>query len=223
LNPSYSPPEVKFYLEDTKPILLLLPRFDSLKSSDPIRKGAEAALAAARQVGIPAASFWIDHKKERVRVRVISPSNSPKRVPYSSIVDPSPEDIALVLHTSGTTGRPKSVPLSHHNLVTTTNNIIKTYDLVKEDRSYLVMPLFHVHGLLAGLLAPLRSGGSVVVPDKFSAGQFWNDFIRTKCNWYTAGTSYTSFHHSRHFRRNVFSSPNYPLNLTLNARPQPTA
>lgn len=50
----------------------------------------------------------------------------------------------------------------------------------------LVMPLFHVHGLLAGLLAPLYSGGSVIVPLKFSASEFWNDFINYKANWYTA-------------------------------------
>jgi acyl-CoA synthetase (AMP-forming)/AMP-acid ligase II len=50
----------------------------------------------------------------------------------------------------------------------------------------LVMPLFHVHGLLAGFLAPLASGGSVIVPQKFSASEFWNDFITYKANWYTA-------------------------------------
>lgn len=48
------------------------------------------------------------------------------------------------------------------------------------------MPLFHVHGLLAGLLAPLRSRGSIVIPDKFSANRFWKDFSSTACTWYTA-------------------------------------
>lgn len=50
----------------------------------------------------------------------------------------------------------------------------------------LVMPLFHVHGLLAGFLAPLHSAGSVIVPPKFSAHEFWKDFIEHKANWYTA-------------------------------------
>ena len=50
----------------------------------------------------------------------------------------------------------------------------------------LVMPLFHVHGLLAGFLAPLLSGGSVIVPLRFSASEFWDDFIKHKANWYTA-------------------------------------
>lgn len=48
------------------------------------------------------------------------------------------------------------------------------------------MPLFHVHGLLAGFLAPLLSGGSVVVPPRFSASEFWDNFITHKANWYTA-------------------------------------
>lgn len=65
-------------------------------------------------------------------------------------------------------------------------NIKQTYQLTSKDRTMLVMPLFHVHGLLAGFLAPLHSGGSVVVPAKFSASEFWRDFNDHKANWYTA-------------------------------------
>lgn len=65
-------------------------------------------------------------------------------------------------------------------------NIQATYKLTPEDRTLLVMPLFHVHGLLAGFLAPLASGGSVIVPLKFSASEFWGNFIKYKANWYTA-------------------------------------
>jgi acyl-CoA synthetase (AMP-forming)/AMP-acid ligase II len=65
-------------------------------------------------------------------------------------------------------------------------NIKNTYDLTPSDRTLLVMPLFHVHGLLAAFLAPLASGGSVIVPQKFSASQFWRDFQTHKANWYTA-------------------------------------
>ena len=97
-----------------------------------------------------------------------------------------PDDVALVLHTSGTTGRPKAVPLTHRNLLRTMKNIQGTYELTPKDRTMLVMPLFHVHGLLAGFLAPLASGGSVVVPLKLSATVFWKDFAEHKANWYTA-------------------------------------
>jgi acyl-CoA synthetase (AMP-forming)/AMP-acid ligase II len=78
------------------------------------------------------------------------------------------------------------VPLTHRNLLRTMKNIQGTYELTPKDRTMLVMPLFHVHGLLAGFLAPLASGGSVVVPLKFSASVFWNDFAEHKANWYTA-------------------------------------
>ena len=61
-----------------------------------------------------------------------------------------------------------------------------TYKLTPEDRTLLVMPLFHVHGLLAGLLSPFLSGGSVIIPPKFSASEFWDNFITYKANWYTA-------------------------------------
>jgi acyl-CoA synthetase (AMP-forming)/AMP-acid ligase II len=66
------------------------------------------------------------------------------------------------------------------------DNVIGTYQLTEADRTMLVMPLFHVHGLLAGFLAPLASGGSVIVPGAFSASTFWKHFLEHKANWYTA-------------------------------------
>ena len=76
--------------------------------------------------------------------------------------------------------------MTHKNLHQTTKNIRATYTLTKEDRTFLVMPLFHVHGLLAGFLAPLLSGGSLIMPPRFSASEFWRDFVKFKANWYTA-------------------------------------
>lgn len=66
------------------------------------------------------------------------------------------------------------------------SNIIRTYDLTAHDRTLLVMPLFHVHGLLGGLLSSLKSGGSVIIPLRFSASDFWRDFVAYEANWYTA-------------------------------------
>lgn len=66
-------------------------------------------------------------------------------------------------------------------------NIVRTYELTPQDRTLLVMPLFHVHGLLCGLLATFLSGGVVVIPERFSASHFWSDFNENGCNWYTAG------------------------------------
>src|SRR5207244_13584385 len=85
---------------------------------------------------------------------------------------PDTEDVALILHTSGSTGRPKRVPLSHANLSISARNVARSYALGPDDVSLCVMPLFHVHGLVASTLATLATGGTVVVPGKFSALSF---------------------------------------------------
>ncbi|KIS70284.1 putative AMP-binding protein [Mycosarcoma maydis] len=177
LNPNYSQGEVEFYLQDTKSQLLLLPK-GALKAGHP-------AVEAAKKVGgvdVVEIVFDPSHSGSISLVRADG-SNVGKK---SQIRKPQDDDVALVLHTSGTTGRPKGVPLTHRNLYTTMGNIIATYNLTPVDRTYLVMPLFHVHGLLCGLLATLLSGGSAVIPPKFSASVFWNELSTNKCNWYTA-------------------------------------
>jgi len=84
-----------------------------------------------------------------------------------------PDDIALVLHTSGSTGRPQRVPLLHRNLAVSARTIAETYALGPDDRSLCLMPLFHVHGLMASTMATLLTGGTVVVPARFNALTFW--------------------------------------------------
>ena len=96
------------------------------------------------------------------------------------------EDIALVLHTSGTTSRPKQVPLSHANLAASMANIAATLQLTPEDRALNVMPLFHIHGLLAGLLAPLASGASVVCPPALQLPAFFDWLERFGATFYSA-------------------------------------
>ncbi|RPB28513.1 o-succinylbenzoate-CoA ligase [Terfezia boudieri ATCC MYA-4762] len=159
LNPNYKQEEFEFYIDDLKSKLVIIPRRGDVGMDSP-------AARAARRFGAGVAEVWWDGQEVKIEAKE--------------------EDVALVLHTSGTTGRPKAVPLTHKNLTTTMYNIQATYELAPEDRTMLVMPLFHVHGLLAGFLAPLRSGGTVVVPPRFSASEFWKDFIKYKANWYTA-------------------------------------
>ena len=79
----------------------------------------------------------------------------------------------MILHTSGSTGRPKRVPLSHANLTISARNVARSYALTAGDVSLCVMPLFHVHGLVASTLATLATGGTVVVPAKFNPLSFW--------------------------------------------------
>ncbi|KAK4179895.1 hypothetical protein QBC36DRAFT_321471 [Triangularia setosa] len=177
LNPAYKQEEFEFYIEDIKSAVVLVPK-------GAYQKGAPAVKAAQKFNAAIAECYWDDQKKEvALDVKELGQLKGKGQQP---LLKPQPEDIALVLHTSGTTSRPKVVPLSHRNLTRTMRNIQQTYQLTAADRTMLVMPLFHVHGLLCGLLAPLLAGGSMVVPTKFSATEFWQDFITHNANWYTA-------------------------------------
>ncbi|GAB1315181.1 hypothetical protein MFIFM68171_05391 [Madurella fahalii] len=177
LNPAYKQDEFEFYIEDVKSAIVLVPRGAYQKAS-PAVKAAQKFNAAIAEC------YWDAAKMEiALDVKELGQLQGKGKQP---VLKPEPEDIALVLHTSGTTSRPKVVPLSHRNLTRTMANIQQTYQLTAADRTMLVMPLFHVHGLLCGLLAPLLSGGSMVVPPKFSASDFWRDFITHQANWYTA-------------------------------------
>lgn len=182
LNPAYTASEVEFYLSDTQSRVLLVPAGSFAAASPP------ATLQAARKLGVRAIEIVFDPTaadgKGAIFLReengVVLPRNE------AEVRQPQAEDVALVLHTSGTTGRPKGVPLTHANLVATMKNIIQTYELTGKDRTFLVMPLFHVHGMQAAFLATLLSGGAVVIPPKFSASSFWPELIQTRCSWYTA-------------------------------------
>lgn len=98
------------------------------------------------------------------------------------------EDVALLMYTAGTTSAPKVVPLTHSNVVASVYGISAGYDLSPQDATLIVMPLFHGHGLMAGLLATLASGGSAYLPSTgaFSAHMFWPDVVRLGVTWYTA-------------------------------------
>jgi oxalate---CoA ligase len=90
--------------------------------------------------------------------------------------------------TSGTTATPKVVPLTHANLRAALNGIRNVYRLTPDDATLLVMPLFHGHGLIAGLLATLASGGAAFMPSggRFHASTFWPDMAAAQATWYTA-------------------------------------
>ena len=162
------------------------------------RSGAHAARAAADVAAVPVASVavsWTQTEGVTATVVPVSgrlrpmPSDAAAVATLAGLPDPPlPSDVALFLHTSGTTSRPKGVPLTHANLVASLTNIAATYELREEDCSYLVMPLFHVHGLMAGLLTPLASRGRVALPSggRFAAGPFWGDVAASKATWYTA-------------------------------------
>jgi acyl-CoA synthetase (AMP-forming)/AMP-acid ligase II/acyl carrier protein len=97
-----------------------------------------------------------------------------------------PEDIALVLHTSGTTSRPKIVPLSQYNICTSAYNIGKSLNLTGEDRCLNIMPLFHIHGLTGALMSSLAAGASVICNPGFLAPEFFRWVKEFSPTWYTA-------------------------------------
>ncbi|HMP39897.1 MAG TPA: AMP-binding protein [Roseiflexaceae bacterium] len=108
------------------------------------------------------------------------------RRPAVAYHPPSPDDIAMILHTSGTTSRPKRVPIRHRNLAASARNIAGTYDLAPEDTALCVMPLFHIHGIVASLLATLFSGGTVICPPGFDALRFFGWLAEFRPTWYSA-------------------------------------
>jgi acyl-CoA synthetase (AMP-forming)/AMP-acid ligase II len=168
LNPAYTRDEFKFYLEDTGARALIVPPKDC----------EEGRAAAGDKVLLIEADIAGDGQ---LRLSSTGTAGEPRSTDY-----PEPDDIALILHTSGTTSRPKRVPLSHANLLTSARNVSETYQLTPEDVSLCVMPLFHVHGLVASTLATLSTGGTVVVPPKFNPLSFWSTVREHRATWYSA-------------------------------------
>jgi len=166
LNPGYRPDEFSFYFDDTAAKLVLLPP-----------DGAAEARQAA-QGKVPVHSVQMDAAGF---VRIVDAPRS-----LQDVALPGPDDVALVLHTSGSTGRPKRVPIRHANIGASARNIANTYALSPDDVSLCVMPLFHVHGLVASVLSTFLTGGTVVVPAKFAPLSFWRTVRDTGATWYSA-------------------------------------
>ncbi len=168
LNPAYKEAEFRFYLEDTGARFLLAPR----ENGTDARKALSAGSTVIEGEIDDAGRLSLESNGSRSEMRSIAP--------------PEPDDIALVLHTSGTTSRPKRVPLRHRNLTASVANIVESYRLGPEDVSLCAMPLFHVHGLVASALATLASGGTVSVPRRFTPMMFWPAARQARPTWFTA-------------------------------------
>lgn len=127
-----------------------------------------------------------------------------------SLKVPLPHDVTILMHTSGTTKSPKSVPIRHRNVAASATNIVNAYHLKSDDRSLCVMPLFHIHGIVASLLGPLAAGGSVIVPHGFDARTFWGLVEKFHPTWYSAVPTMHQMllaradRHSEIIRRNPF-------------------
>ena len=96
---------------------------------------------------------------------------------------PAPGDLALLMYTSGTTGTPKGVMLTHGNVTSNARIISDEHRLGPSDRVTAILPLYHINGFAVTMLTPLAHGGSLVMPPKFSASQFWQMAARHRCTW----------------------------------------
>ncbi len=171
LNPKYRTEELRFYLDDLGAKALITLPDDS---------GIAAREAGAGVLPVALTGSAADGPRA-LDLIASSPATAP-----SAETGPSPEDVALVLHTSGTTSRPKIVPLRQRHLARSAASIAESLALTADDRSLQVMPLFHIHGLLAGLLAPLSAGGSVACTEGFDAFRFFAQLEALEPTYYTA-------------------------------------
>jgi acyl-CoA synthetase (AMP-forming)/AMP-acid ligase II len=169
LNPAYKPDEYAFYLDDLEPDLLLVPA-----------RGGEAVRGAA---GDAVRSVEIAPGEQGISLLADG-----SVVEREARFEPAgADDVALLLHTSGTTSRPKQVPLLQRNLAASARTIAAFYELGPTDVSYVAMPLFHVHGLVASVFAALASGGTVVVPRRMAPRPFWPQLRTFGVTWFSAG------------------------------------
>ena len=167
LNPAYKAAELRFFLEDGQ---------------------ARAIIADGANSAVKEAAADLDLTVWRPRAGssgMVELAELPQ-VSRATADAPRPDDVALFLHTSGTTSRPKGVPLTHANVLQSSGNIAAHYALTPDDRSLVVMPLFHVHGLIGAVLSTLASGGAVIVPPRFSGSEFWSLFREHHATWYSA-------------------------------------
>jgi|SRR5579871_6363471 len=173
LNPAYRVSELESYLRDLRPSAILL------------EAGVDsAARAAANSAGVPAAEVAVASGAPAGQIEVRA--SGPARSDNSEAVCLGPDDTALVLHTSGTTSRPKIVPLTHRNLLISACNIARSLELGPADRCLNVMPLFHVHGLIGALLSSLAAGASVFCTPGFYVTEFFSWLEESRATWYTA-------------------------------------
>ncbi len=172
LNPAYRADEFEFYLSDLNAKGLIV----EAGSTSP-------AVAVAAKLGVRLIELHPRRERGAGAFELVATG------PSVAAAQPGPaqaDDVALVLHTSGTTSRPKIVPLSQRNVCASARNIREFLSLSAQDRGLNIMPLFHIHGLIAGILAPLSAGGQVCCSPGFNALKFFSWMEEARPTWYTA-------------------------------------
>ena len=175
LNTGLRPSEIEFALGDFGARTLII----APPVTEPIEELAKrmgvAIVELVVEAAEPAGTFALSPRSASTAPSVVTDTD-----------EPAPGDVALILHTWGTTARPKIVPLTHGALAASAANVIDALALDRGDRSLTVMPLFHIHGIVASMLSTLASGGTVVCPDGFNALEFWRWVETYRPTWYSA-------------------------------------
>jgi oxalate---CoA ligase len=172
INPGYTASEVAFVLRDVQACALIAAHAGSTAASATLDAGA--GLLRLRPEGPDA------HGRFALQVE------SPVKRFATPAMECGPADVALLLHTSGTTAQPKLVPLTQRNLCGSALAVASVLKLTPEDRCLSIMPLFHIHGLVAGLLASIASGATVCCAPGFDALRFFSWLDQSGATWYTA-------------------------------------
>ncbi len=173
LNPAYRADEFEFYLSDLNAKALIV-EHDSSSPAIPVAVKLGLRILDLTP-GAAAGSFTLAER-----------GGSGAGAPAAHAGHAEPDDVSMVLHTSGTTSRPKIVPLSQRNLCASARNIGRTLQFTAADRGLNIMPLFHIHGLIAGVLAPLAAGSQVFCTPGFNALKFFGWMDECHPTWFTA-------------------------------------
>ncbi|MGH7846683.1 MAG: AMP-binding protein, partial [Candidatus Binatia bacterium] len=169
LNPACREDEFDFYLRDLDAKALI------------VKSGVSSrAVAVAQKLNIPIITPPLAPGCEQTVASLQT------KLPSDNSTLKDSEDVALVLYTSGTTSRPKRVPLTQRNLLTSARNICATLALTPTDRCLNVMPLYHIHGLVGAVLSSLTAGASMAVPPDFNPALFFDWLDELRPTWYTA-------------------------------------
>ena len=174
LNPAYRADEFEFYLTDLKAKALI------------VESGSESpAREVAQKLGVPLIEL-VPQRGEGAGTFTLKPMAGKRASAPARLGMGGSEDTALVLHTSGTTSRPKIVPLLQRNVLATARHIVQTLQLTPGDICLNIMPLFHIHGLMAATLSSLAAGAQVWCAPGFNALKFFAWLDEVKPTWYTA-------------------------------------
>ena len=173
LNPAYRADEFEFYLTDLNAKALIVERGSSSPAVEVARKLGVRIIELVPQAAAGAGSFTLD----------VAAGAGPAGASGGFA---QPDDVSMVLHTSGTTSRPKIVPLSQRNLAASAQNIRDTLKFAADDCGLNIMPLFHIHGLIAGVMAPLAAGSQVFCTPGFNALKFFAWMDEARPTWFTA-------------------------------------